>query len=105
MAAWCLAVWAVLAWIYTPVAKLAAWFFNRQLTWPGAWRLACAALLPGAVLLAAGVVSYGLQWVDIFGFGYFVMVHFLVGWVYLLGAPLFVPHLASAPMTRNPFHS
>lgn len=97
-------LWAVLAWVYTSVAKLAAWFCNRQLTWPGAWRLSCAALLPGAVLMAAGVVCYGLQWVDVFGFGYFAIVHFLVGWVYLLGAPVFVPRLTAVPMTRNPFN-
>jgi len=72
---------------------------------PGAWRLACAALLPGAVLPALGLVLYGLQAVDIFGLGYFGTVHFLVGWVYLLAAPVFAPRLSSANICRNPFHA
>jgi hypothetical protein len=96
-------LWWALAWIYAPGAKLAAWFFDRQLTWPGAWRLACAALLPGAVLLAAGLVLYGSQMVDVFGLGYFAGVHLLAGWVYLLAAPAFAPRLSGAAARRNPF--
>jgi len=97
-------LWAVLAWVYAPAAKLAAWFFDRRLSWPGAWRLACAALLPGAVLLAPGLVLYGGQMVDVFGLGYFGTVHLLVGWVYLVAAPAFAPRLAGVPTKRNPFH-
>jgi hypothetical protein len=105
VAVWLMAVWAVLAWIYAPGAKLAAWFFDRQLSWAGAWRLAGAALLPGAALVAAGLVLYGGQMVDVFGLGYFGAVHFLVGWVYLVAAPLFAPRLSSARTNRNPFRS
>jgi hypothetical protein len=101
---WLLLVWAALAWIYAPAAKLVAWFCDRQLSWPGAWRLACAALLPGAVLLALGLVCYGGQMVDVFGLGYFGTVHLLVGWVYVLGAPAFAPRLSSAKKICNPFH-
>jgi hypothetical protein len=102
---WLLLVWTVLAWIYAPAAKLVAWFCDRQLTWPGAWRLAGAALLPGAVLMALGLVLYGGQMVDVFGLGYFGTVHFLVGWVYLLAAPVFAPRVSSSQIIRNPFHS
>jgi hypothetical protein len=98
-----LLLWVVLAWIYAPAAKLIAWFCDRQLTWPGAWRLACAALLPGALLLALGLVLYGSQMADIFGLGYFGTVHLLVGWVYLLAAPAFAPRLSSARINSNPF--
>jgi hypothetical protein len=105
VAVWLLLLWSVLALIYAPAAKLAAWFWDRQLSWPGAWRLAGAALLPGAALLAAGVVLYGLQMVDFFGLGYFGTVHFLVGWVYLLAAPAFAPRLSSANINRNPFRA
>jgi len=100
-----LLLWTVLAWIYAPAAKLIAWFCDRQLSWPGAWRLACAALLPGAVLLALGLILYGLQMVDIFGLGYFGTVHLLAGWIYLLAAPAFAPRSSSANINRNPFLS
>ena len=98
-------LWAVLAWVYAPAAKLAAWFFDRRLSWPGAWRLACAALLPGAVLLAPGLVLYGWQVVDVFGLGYFGTVHLLVGWVYLLASPAFAPRISAGGTRRNPFQS
>ncbi|MGD0410764.1 MAG: hypothetical protein ABSC18_03610 [Verrucomicrobiota bacterium] len=100
-----LLLWAALAWIYAPAAKLSAWFCDRQLTWPGAWRLACAALLPGAALLALGLVLYGLQMTDVFGLGYFGTVHLLVGWIYVLAAPAFAPRFSSANINRNPFQS
>jgi len=102
---WLLLVWAMLGWIYAPAAKVVAWLFDRQLSWPGAWRLACAALLPGAVLPAAGLVLYGWRMVDVFGLGYFGTVHFLVGWVYVLAAPVFAPLISSTGTNRNPFHS
>ena len=59
----------------------------------------------GAVLLALGLVCYGLQIADIFGLGYFGTVHLLVGWVYVLGAPVFAPRLFPAEKICNPFHS
>ena len=96
-------LWTVLAWVYAPAAKLIAWFLDRRLSWSGAWRLACAALLPGAVLMALGLVLYGRQMVDVFGLGYFGAVHFLAGWVYLLAAPAFAPRSSSATANRNPF--
>jgi hypothetical protein len=100
-----LPIWALLAVIYAPAAKFVAWFCDRQLSWPGAWRLASAALLPGALLLALGVLLYGRQTVDVFGLGFFQTVHFLVGWVYVLAAPVFAPRLSPAPTNRNPFSS
>jgi len=105
VAAGLMLLWAALAWVYAPAAKLSAWFFDRQLSWPGAWRLACAALLPGAVLLVPGLILYGAQMVDVFGLCYFGAVHLLVGWVYLVAAPAFAPRLAGAPTSRNPFHA
>jgi len=99
-----LLVWSVLAWIYAPAAKLVAWFCDRRLSWAGAWRLAGAALLPGAVLMALGLVFYGWQLVDVFGLGYFATVHLLAGWVYALAAPVFAPPLVSADKICNPFH-
>jgi hypothetical protein len=100
-----LIIWAVLAVIYAPAAKLVAWFGNRQLTWGGAWRLTSASLLPGAILLTLGILLYGRQTVDLIGLGYFETVHFLVGWVYALSAPLFAPRVSLRQTERNPFTS
>jgi hypothetical protein len=102
---WLFLVWSLLAALYTPVAKLVAWFGNRPLTWLGAWRLSSAALLPGAILLTLGIVLYGHQIVDLIGLGYFQTVHFVVGWIYVLLAPLFSPRANLPPPGRNPFAS
>ena len=96
-------IWAALAVIYAPAAKFLAWFGTARLSWPGAWRMACAAQMPGAMLLTLGVVLYSLQTVDLIGLGYFETVHFLVGWTYLLVAPIFAPRLSPCHPDRNPF--
>jgi hypothetical protein len=100
---WLFIIWTVLATIYTPAAKLVAWFGDRQLAWPGAWRLCSAALMPGALLLTLGIVLYAHQTVDLIGLSYFYAVHFLVGWVYALVAPLFAPRAGAQQPGRNPF--
>jgi hypothetical protein len=98
-----LVLWPLLGIVYAPVAKLIAWFCDRQLDWGGAWRLSSAALLPGSVLPALGLLLYGCRLVDIFGLGYVNSVHFLVGWIYLVAAPIFAPPLAPLRKSRNPF--
>ena len=42
-----------------------AYFKDRRLTARGAWKLASAALLPGALLVCAGIVLYGLGVADL----------------------------------------
>jgi len=98
-------LWLVLALVYAPAAKLIAWLCDRDLTWAGSWRLAGAALLPGAVLVAAAIVLYGWQVLDVFGLGWLEMVHLLIGWVYLVTAPIFAPRLTAAVVKPNPFVS
>ena len=104
VAAGLLLVWSGLAWIYAPAAKLVAWFCDRRLSWPGAWRLAGAALLPGAVLMALGLVLYGWQW---WMFLDLVILELSIYWPVgftPLAAPAFAPRLVSAEEIRNPFH-
>jgi hypothetical protein len=103
LAAALLLLWAVMAVLYAPAAKLGAWFLDRELAWGSARRLCGAALLPGAVLMAAGVVLYGSQAVDIFGLVYFATVHILIGWIYVAGAVFFIPQPDSSTKVGNPF--
>lgn len=98
-----LILWWLLATLYTPVAKFIAWFCDRRLSWPQAWRLASAALFPGAMIMAAGILFYGWERVDIFGLAFLVVVHFLAGWVYLVAAPIFTPRQSPLPPKPNPF--
>jgi hypothetical protein len=96
--------WTVLATVYFPLVWLVGFFANRQLNWAGSWRLAGAALMPGAVAMSAAMVLYGLQVLDLFRFGLAVGLHFVVGWFFLFVGPLFRPRQAgAAPSGGNPF--
>lgn len=101
----CLMVtWTVLATVYFPLVWLGGFFANRQLNWAGSWRLAGAALMPGALAMSAAIMLYGLQVLDLFRFGLAVVLHFVVGWVFLFVSPGFLPHQAGTPPAGgNPF--
>lgn len=96
--------WVTLATIYFPVPWLLAYFKDRHLTAAGAWKLAGAALMPGALLAALGVVLYGLGWVDLLRVAVLWALHLPLGWVYLACAPLRLPRAADAiPRAPDPF--
>ncbi len=98
-----LLTWAILAVLYSPVARLLAWFLDRNLGWGGAWKLSAAALLPGAMVMIPGILFYGLRVVDSIGLIFFFAAHWIVGWIYLMGAPFFVPRFESDKPKSNPF--
>jgi hypothetical protein len=98
--------WLALATLYCPMARIYAFYKDRQITLVGSWKLAAAALLPGALLAAAGIVLYGLGVIDLDRFVILWTLHLVVGWIYLFVAPLRLPRTGDAPLTtRNPFNS
>ena len=112
---WLLASWLVLATLYGPAARIYAFFKDRQLTVLGSWKIASAALLPGALLTAAGIVLYGLGLIDLLQFFLLWVLHLMVGWIYLFVSPLRLPRASDAasaphdpfgqpkPASANPF--
>lgn len=96
------ASWLVLATLYFPVAWIIAYFKDRRLTPRGAWKLASAALLPGALLVCVGIVLYGLGVADLLRLLVLWLAHFVVGWVYLVMAPFRLPYV-TAKVAANPF--
>lgn len=97
-----LLIWALLATIYFLPVWLVCLFTNRDLNFRGSWRLAGAALMPGALLLSASLVLYDLgrfTFVQLcFAFG----MHLLIGWIYLFVGPMFLTRVT--PVERkNPF--
>lgn len=94
--------WWILALLYFPVARLMAFFADRSLSWPQAWRLSAAAQLTGALVATLAILLLSLEAIDLIRFAFFYGTHFLVGWVYVLAAPFFLP--ATAPTAgSNPF--
>lgn len=102
---WLFLSWIVIATIYSPVARIYAFFKDRRLTLLGSWKLSAAALLPAAMLTGAGIVLYGLGIVDLIGFLVLFALHLPVGWAYLFVSPLRLPRASDAvPAVRqNPF--
>ena len=99
-----LLVWAALATVYALPVWLLGFFANRQLTLPGSWRLAGAALMPGALLLSAAIVLYGAGAFGLIELAAAAAAHVLVGWLYLISSPLRLPvHPAVAGTKANPF--
>jgi len=94
--------WAVLATVYFLPVWLICFFTNRDLNFRQSWRLAGAALMPGALLLTAAVVFYTMGVLDLIQMSFAFGAHFVLGWIYLFISPLFLPRV-SLVEKRNPF--
>ncbi len=97
-----LLTWATLATIYFLPVWLICFFTNRDLSLVASWKLAAAALLPGALLLSASLVAYGLGVCDLVQLCFAFGMHFVIGWVYLFVSPLFLNRALPAEKP-NPF--
>jgi hypothetical protein len=99
-----LLMWTVLATLYCVPTWLIAFFENRDLNLRQSWRLSGAALMPGALFWTFGLLSYGLNVVDLMQLVVLCGLHVVIGWVYLVLSPLFLPGTPGAPKSRrNPF--
>lgn len=97
-------VWTALASLYCIPARVITLFENRDLSWGQSWRLAGAALMPGALFMIFGIIGYGLNWIDLVQLGAMAGLHLPVGWIYLFISPLFLPrHPEAAAVKPNPF--
>ena len=93
-------LWLILATVYAFPLRLLAYFGNRSLTLGQSWKVAGAALMPGAALMEAGLVLYGAQWLDLVGLSLLTALHLLVGWIFLamsLGRVPRIPVIEAAP--------
>jgi hypothetical protein len=95
--------WAVLATIYFLPVRLAGFLANRDLNFRGSWKLAGAALLPGALLLTVAIVLFALAALDLIRFCFCFGAHIVLGWIYLFLSQLFLPRIDSKPSPDNPF--
>ncbi|HLH57498.1 MAG TPA: hypothetical protein VKY92_28220 [Verrucomicrobiae bacterium] len=101
---WLLFSWTALSTLYCVVAWLLALYANRELTLRGGWRLSGAALMPGALVMAAALAFYGFAQLDLIRLGAAFALHFLLGWVYLVLGVLACPVIPeSAVPKKNPF--
>ena len=102
-AAYLLTSWGLLASIYCGPVWLLGFFANRDLTLKGSWRLAGAALMPGAFAMLVALFFYGLGMLDLVQMGFALALHVLLGWVYLVVSTFNVPRIGEASGRANPF--
>ena len=95
--------WWLLATVYFLPVWLLGFFTNSDLNLRASWKLSGAALLPGALLMAAGVVLYGFGVLGLVSFGFVFAAHFVLGWIYLFLSQLFLPRTSDGPQKGNPF--
>lgn len=99
-----MASWACLATIYTLPVWLLGFFTNRQCGLCQSWRLAGAALMPGALLMCGAMVLYGCGAFDLVRLAIAGAAHLVIGWVYLCLSPLRLPqHEMATSAKENPF--
>jgi hypothetical protein len=82
---------------------LLAFYADREGSWWQAWKLACAALLPGALLLSLAILGYTCQHLHLVQLLLAFLFHLVMGWVYGLFAPFCLPRARAVSSTRNPF--
>jgi len=95
--------WTVLATLYFLPAWLIGFFTNRDLGLAASWKLSAAALMPGALVMIAGILLYDVGFLNLVSFSFFFAAHFIVGWIYLGLSLLFLPRLSTEKPKANPF--
>lgn len=95
--------WAGLATAYCLPAWLIGFFANRDCSLGGSWRLAGAALMPGAILICAALVLYGSGALDLVRLVAAGIVHLVAGWIYLVASLCCLPPYPSVTAKANPF--
>jgi uncharacterized membrane protein YciS (DUF1049 family) len=103
VAAGLLVSWWILATLYFLPVRLLGFFADRDLNFRECWKLSGAALLPGALLMAAGVLLYDSGFLDLVSLGFFFAAHFALGWIYLFLSQLFLPRISEPAQKKNPF--
>jgi hypothetical protein len=95
--------WWILATVYFLPVWILGFFMNRDLNFRASWKLSGAAMMPGALLMAAGIFLYGFGLLDLIQLGFIFGAHFVLGWIYLFVSLLFLPRIPEAKPRANPF--
>ena len=99
-------VWGVLASVYALPAYLAGRFARRDLSLGASWRLAGAALMPGALMMDLAILAYGLAVLDLIHLGLALALHLVVGWGFLGASVACCPaRPQGAELADNPFRA
>jgi hypothetical protein len=91
MVLWLFLSWSVMAILYAVPMRAIAWMAGRTASIGKCWRMAAAGQLPGAAWMGGAILLYAVQQLSLIGLGVAFGLHFVVSWVYVIGAPFFLP--------------
>lgn len=99
--------WIGLATLGAPVARLMAFFSDRDLRLSQAWKICGAALMPGAIFFTAAIILYAFFRLNLIGLLLAALIHLFVDAIYMVIAPCRFPKKApdATPLApdANPF--
>jgi hypothetical protein len=97
--------WWFLSILYALPLRMAAFFMDRRVHLFGCWKLAGAALIPGALWFTFAIGIYSFRGLDLLGLLWALLIHFLLGWTFAIGAVVRLPGVSSGPpkQSNNPF--
>ena len=92
--------WAVLGRVYMLPVKI---FSVNRVSWRGAWQLASAAHMPGALVMCAGILLYGFKQLELVGLVFVWAIHLVLPWFYLFFSPIFAPKPTELVKKAKPY--
>jgi hypothetical protein len=100
---WLMVAWTCMACVLGPCAWLLALYTDRQLSFAGAWRLAGASLMPGAMLLTTALGMYGMGMMPLRQLAVAFPIHLLADVAMPILAVRRLRRASDAPNVPNPF--
>jgi hypothetical protein len=93
--------WIAFGILYALIPRFLALFLKRHVTLWGAFKLSVAALMPGALFMTLAIALYGLNQIRMPDLLVAWAMHFVIGWIFLIGASFKLPKLSKT----NPFET
>lgn len=93
--------WIALGILYSIPVWILALLLKRSISLWGSWKLSVAGLLPGAILMTVAIGVYALGQVRATELIIAWIVHFIVGWIFIIGATVRLPRRQKTK--PNPF--
>jgi len=97
--------WCLAALIYSFYPIIIGGALNREISFRGSWKLACASQIPGAILISFALILYAAGQIALIFLIVLAAAHWITSWIYLLLAPLFLRKTEATkpnPFTNKP---
>jgi len=97
-------VWGLAALLMSLPLRSMAWVLGRQVSLGGCWRMGAAAFMSASVVLDLGIGGYVMRWIPWPALAAVLVIHLLVGALYLNWGLVNRPRKTRSAGPSNPFH-